>query len=815
MMTAKTSPDVITITACAVFLLGVCQPAVAECPTWTDPAALNNNAATDSGDEWQPQVTTDGSGNWVAVWHSFDSLGGPIGDDADILVARSTDDGDTWTDPVPLNNNAATDSGSDEYPQVTTDGAGHWVAVWASDEDLEWGEGSLGTDFDILVALSSNNGQTWTDPEPLNNNATIDAGSDGMAQVTTDAAGNWVAVWESRDTLGDTIGGDMDILMALSNNNGDTWTYPVPLNNNAAIDSGIDGYPQVTTDGAGHWVAVWESDEDLEWGNESLGTDYDILRALSNDNGDTWTYPVPLNNNAATDVGSDSMAQVTTDGFGNWVAVWESFDSLGGTIGDDRDVLMARSSNNGDSWTDPESLNNNAATDSGPDTYQQVTTDGAGNWVAVWHSRDSLDGSIGTDGDILVALSTDNGLTWTYPEPLNNNAFTDSESDEQPQVTADGAGNWVAVWRSMSSLGGTIDTDFDILVARDCPTCLADHYSISTYCDVPPPPEPPPAPGLLSFTYDGISPEYGCDGSILARLFAGRLDCSMCKITRVKQGCSIQPFGALLCQPESVLVDVNGYWLGSCGEPNLIVVGGLCDDGFHRIYFLNPANGSICEEYVDDTLAHIGQMALDSTGRLFVGSVEGDCLSVIAEGVVEPFYCCPGQSPQAVTIDENDDVFLTCSGDGVMRKIAPDGTPIDEDFAGGLEGAVSQAIAPAGIFHGNMFVACSDRVMEVDLATGESTVFLQCVAAHGIAFDPEGFMYVSIPSGDCISKIGPALLGDMNGDAAVRMDDVPELVAALLRLPDAPLPIVTADRNDDGCANGLDVQLFVNTLLTP
>jgi Neuraminidase (sialidase) len=56
-------------------------------------------------------VTTDGAGNWVAVWHSADSLGDTIGEDADILVARSTDGGATWTAPVALNTNAASDVG--------------------------------------------------------------------------------------------------------------------------------------------------------------------------------------------------------------------------------------------------------------------------------------------------------------------------------------------------------------------------------------------------------------------------------------------------------------------------------------------------------------------------------------------------------------------------------------------------------------------------------------------------------------------------------------------------------------------------------
>ena len=104
-----------------------------------------------------------------------------------------------------------------------------------------------------------------------------------------------------------------------------------------------------------------------------------------------WTYPAALNTNAATDVGDDSVPQVTTDGAGNWVAVWTSSESLfdpnlGAFIGTDYDILVSRSTDKGGSWTSPVALNSNADTDSGADARPQVTTDGGGNWVAVWRS---------------------------------------------------------------------------------------------------------------------------------------------------------------------------------------------------------------------------------------------------------------------------------------------------------------------------------------------------------------------------------------------------------------------------------------------
>src|SRR5262249_2563588 len=129
----------------------------------------------------------------------------------DILVARSTNNGLTWTAPAALNTNASVDTGNDFVPRIATDGIGRWVSVWRSNDTLG---GTIGSDFDILISLSTNNGVTWTAPAPLNTNAASDTGTDQFAQVASGGAGLWVAVWDSNDTLGGTIGTDSDILTA-------------------------------------------------------------------------------------------------------------------------------------------------------------------------------------------------------------------------------------------------------------------------------------------------------------------------------------------------------------------------------------------------------------------------------------------------------------------------------------------------------------------------------------------------------------------------------------------------------------------------
>src|SRR5688572_12018015 len=102
----------------------------------TPPALIHNNAAIDSGDDERPQVVTDGNGTWISVWDSYDSLGNQIGNDADIFMTRSTNNGQTWSSMGVLNTNAATDNGDDLRPILSTDGIGNWICIWESTATL-------------------------------------------------------------------------------------------------------------------------------------------------------------------------------------------------------------------------------------------------------------------------------------------------------------------------------------------------------------------------------------------------------------------------------------------------------------------------------------------------------------------------------------------------------------------------------------------------------------------------------------------------------------------------------------------------------
>lgn len=393
--------------------------------TWTAPQALNPNAAADTANDSQPNISTDGAGHWIAVWESDDTLGGTIGADADVLVVRSTDNGATWTASQPLNANAASDAGSDWEPQIATDRAGHWVAVWGSNDTLG---GTTGTDADILVAGSTDNGATWTAPQALNTNAGSDTGADTRAHLATDSAGHWVAVWVSQNLPGSM--GDSDIAVARSSDNGATWTAPQALNANAASD-GLNGdaAPQVRTDGAGHWVALWSRND--SWDGVHY-TDVDIRAARSADNGATWTAPQDIN--PGTDLGYDAWPDFAVDNAGNWVAVWQ-VDMVG--------ILTARSTDNGATWSAPQVLSGYGIDDS----IAHVATDRAGHWIAAWDMVDYPLLAYGNDSDILAATM---------------DRVTDTDGDGIADASETGTGTFVDDWDTGTDPGNT-DSDADTL----------------------------------------------------------------------------------------------------------------------------------------------------------------------------------------------------------------------------------------------------------------------------------------------------------------------------------------------------------------
>jgi hypothetical protein len=83
-----------------------------------------------------------------------------------------------------------------------------------------------------------------------------------------------------------------------------------------------------------------------------------------------------LNSNANTDSGFDDSPDMVTDGLGTWVAVWESNDTLGGTLSNGTHIFTSRSTDGGATWSALAVLGTEGL-------RSRIATDGNGTYIVV------------------------------------------------------------------------------------------------------------------------------------------------------------------------------------------------------------------------------------------------------------------------------------------------------------------------------------------------------------------------------------------------------------------------------------------------
>lgn len=454
-------PAVARVTLALGLVLAVAGPAGAQVPTFQPPVAVDPAVKTDTHSDELPRIAAGVAGVWVLVWQVVGAGDLKLGRDVDVVYSRSSDDGAHWTAPKPLSGRFLSDRDEDRGPALATDGKGTWMVVWTSTHGL--GVASR-RDRDIHFSVSTDNALTWSDPRALNSNAAHDWGDDEAPDVATDDNGRWVVVWQSSDSLGNTKGGDRDILFATSTDAGSTWSPPDVVDASARSDVGFDTSPRVAADAggpSGTWLVAWSSGNAAEdRGDFQRG----VKIARSEGDVTAWASPVSLSG-ANEDDRPDWGPRLAGNGRGDWICAWASSDDLGSSVGRDRDLLFVRSSDGGRTWTKRAALNREAAKDSGDDDTPELAVDSAGNWVAVWTSWDKRGAARGADADLLTAMSRDDGASWTRSYVLNTNGNDDHGEDTTPALATDGAGLWIAAWASTETLGEVLGRDRDVLIA--------------------------------------------------------------------------------------------------------------------------------------------------------------------------------------------------------------------------------------------------------------------------------------------------------------------------------------------------------------
>ena len=204
-----------------------------------------------------------------------------------------------WIDDgVPL----CTVKGDQDYPQVTSDGAGGAIVTW---QDTRSGNSDIYAQF-----INASGTVQWTaDGISL----CTAAGDQNYPRVTSDGAGGAIMTWQ------DPRSGSYDIYTQSVNASGTVqWTADgVPL----CTATGLQYYPQVTSDGAGGAIMTWR---DTRNGNGHIYT-----QRINAAGTVQWTTDgVPL----CTTTGDRFYPQVTSDGAGGAIMTWQD------TRGDNSDI---------------------------------------------------------------------------------------------------------------------------------------------------------------------------------------------------------------------------------------------------------------------------------------------------------------------------------------------------------------------------------------------------------------------------------------------------------------------------------------------
>ena len=288
--------------------------------TFSSPANLSNV----TGDSSYPKIAS--SGNNIYVTWSYTTTN----KDYDVLFSKSNDGGLTFSVPVNISNNLG-DSG---LPQMSVSDNNVYVT---------WENNGLGN-FEVFVAKSNDNGNTFAAPVNISN----DAAPSGAPQIASSGKNVYVS-WMDRTP------GNYDIFVAKSNDAGATFSAPVNVSNTPK-DS---GYQQMTLSGNNIYVV---------WTETMSAKNYDVFFAKSTDGGSTFDAPVNISQND----GASGWAIVTAPN--NIYVTWQ--DNTPGNY----DIFVAKSTDGGMTFDTPINVSNTAA----DSAFQQIVATKDTVYL-VWH----------------------------------------------------------------------------------------------------------------------------------------------------------------------------------------------------------------------------------------------------------------------------------------------------------------------------------------------------------------------------------------------------------------------------------------------
>jgi hypothetical protein len=245
-----------------------------------------------------------------------------------------------------------------------------------------------GGGINIFYVISSNGGETWSEPVQINDEqGSVQWGFGGGLSFIQPSEDKIYCLWTDKRR------GFLSLYFSASLDGGKTWT----TNKEIEYDfrEGEQTAPQLLEGENGRLIAIW-----VDWRDRQ--TLADIRCSYSDDGGKHWSASMKINDDNEH-VWQYAVSAVAVGN--NIYTAFSDFRDPGEDDDNDWNIYFARSLDNGKTWEKNIRLND---IEEGKDDMPHLAIDGQGKLYCVWQScRESI------FGQIAFSFSTDGGRSWS------------------------------------------------------------------------------------------------------------------------------------------------------------------------------------------------------------------------------------------------------------------------------------------------------------------------------------------------------------------------------------------------------------------
>ena len=360
-----------------------------------------------------PSIALGPDGQTYIVW--VDCRNDPACEtNTDIYFARSADGGQSFDAEVLVSDDGASFANS---PKIETDSFGNIYVVWHDNR--------TGNSWDVYLSKSEDGGASFLPSVRVNDY--VSSVYQYEPDLAVDSSGNIYISWNRYYYDADLEQWDYDVVMATSANGGATFGSNVKVNDGSdwQYKSSIKVGP------SGNVYVAWTDRR-----NEGIS---DVYFARSTNGGRTFSENIRVNDTPEQSQGYPEMALDEDEVI---YVVWNDTRNL--YKKNRRDVFMARSTNQGESFEPEIRINDAKIASEFEYFYPTITAWGKGHVAIAW--EDKRKGTY----DVYLTRSDNGGSSFRPSWRLNN---AEKRSQSVPDIVMDAMGHVHCTWRDKRTGG--------------------------------------------------------------------------------------------------------------------------------------------------------------------------------------------------------------------------------------------------------------------------------------------------------------------------------------------------------------------------